>query len=61
MTTSNTNNFHILDYAAEEWSGVDSLNYGNIVIDDFVFTLDKDGRAIELEVRVLRESFKREE
>lgn len=60
MTTSKNNSFHILDDTPEQWSGVDSVNYGNVAADDFVFGLDQDGRATDLEVRVLRETFKKQ-
>ncbi|KAJ4181739.1 hypothetical protein NW767_014059 [Fusarium falciforme] len=60
MTTSKGNNFHILDDAPGQWSGVDSVNYGNVAADDFVFSLNGDGKAASLEVRVLRETFKKQ-
>ncbi|KAL6351703.1 hypothetical protein LRP88_15020 [Fusarium phalaenopsidis] len=60
MTTSKGNNFHILDDAPEQWSGVDSVNYGNVAADDFVFSLNQDGKAANLEVRILRETFKKQ-
>ncbi|KAM6516769.1 hypothetical protein FALCPG4_014942 [Fusarium falciforme] len=60
MTTSKGNNFHILDDAPEQWSDVDSVNYGNVAADDFVFSLNQDGKAANLEVRVLRETFKKQ-
>ncbi|KAG5789929.1 hypothetical protein H9Q69_011012 [Fusarium xylarioides] len=41
------------------WGGVDSLTYGNIGVDDFVFEVDGDGDSTGLSPRVMRETLKK--
>ncbi|EED13547.1 penicillin-binding protein, putative [Talaromyces stipitatus ATCC 10500] len=44
---------------AHQWSAIDSLMYGEVAADDFVFYLDDQGFATAIEPRVLRETFHR--
>ncbi|KAF5617702.1 beta-lactamase-like 1 [Fusarium tjaetaba] len=41
------------------WGAVDSLTYGNIGVDDFVFEVNGDGEATALVPRVLRETLRK--
>ncbi|PNP80895.1 hypothetical protein FNYG_05710 [Fusarium nygamai] len=41
------------------WGGVDSLTYGNIGVDDFVFEVNGDGEATALVPRVMRETLRK--
>ena len=41
------------------WGSVDGLMYGTIAVDDFVFTLGRDGMATSIEPRVLRSALNR--
>ncbi|KAF5577067.1 beta-lactamase-like 1 [Fusarium pseudoanthophilum] len=41
------------------WGGVDSLTYGNIGVDDFIFEVNGDGEATALVPRVMRETLRR--
>ncbi|PNY27564.1 Uncharacterized protein TCAP_02521 [Tolypocladium capitatum] len=49
----------IMDPGANQWSAVDQLAYGEVAVDDFVFRLDGQGRAVAVEPRVLRQTFHR--
>lgn len=49
----------IFDPDAHQWSTIDSLMYGEVAADDFVFYLDHQGFATAIEPRVLRETFQR--
>jgi len=41
------------------WGSVDGLMYGTIAVDDFVFTVGRDGMATSVEPRVLRSTLNR--
>ncbi|KAF4439596.1 beta-lactamase-like 1 [Fusarium acutatum] len=41
------------------WGGVDSLTYGNIGVDDFVFEVNGDGEATAIVPRVMRETLRK--
>jgi len=41
------------------WAGVDSLQYGSVALDDWLFTLGKDGKATSVEPRILRVSLQK--
>lgn len=49
----------ILDPRASQWSAMDQLMYGEVAVDDFVFRLDGQGRAVAVEPRVLRQTLQR--
>jgi len=36
------------------WAGVDSITYGNVALDDFLFRFDGYGRAVSVEPRIAR-------
>lgn len=41
----------------DSWCNVDGLTYGGVGIDEFVFELDRDGKATSVEPRALRSKF----
>ncbi|CEF79704.1 hypothetical protein FGSG_04656 [Fusarium graminearum PH-1] len=41
------------------WGGVDSLNYGNVGLDDFEYEVDETGEATGITPRVMRETLKK--
>ncbi|KND89505.1 hypothetical protein TOPH_05786 [Tolypocladium ophioglossoides CBS 100239] len=49
----------IMDPGVHQWSAVDQLMYGEVAVDDFVFRLDGQGRAVAVEPRVLRQTFEK--
>jgi hypothetical protein len=46
-------------FGCGSWGGVDSIQYGGVALDDFVFITGGDGKAVGVNARILRAGLKR--